>query len=380
MSLVGSLEDLGLADILQIVNLARKSGVLCLRCEHGEGRILFREGLVHAAAVKGEPGFESLLERRGLAQDGAPEGAALDRVEALRREVIERAVARMFEWHAGEFSFDVRDDPDSGDAGSALAAGLSPQYLTMEATRRGDERRAGAQRGEAERSAGLREDPLVFSGEADDAGDARAVLIDAILRRVDPEGLGSAADGSRGSGPAEPGRAACARAVVVDPDLAALEWLKSTLAGLFERVHIFQGAEGAITRIRQYLGRGELPAVLLSDRAPMDPLSGIDSASELLRRLRIQAPRMPLLLLAQEGEPAPRAGRYADALLLRPATASLLDPRGSGRVASAALALRVGLAPFARNPAAEAHAADPQVAEVPEPPREGEAEPEDLGA
>ncbi len=378
MSLVGSLEDLGLADILQIVNLARKSGVLCLRCEHGEGRIVFREGLVHAAGVKGEPGFESLLERRGLARERALEGSTLDRVEALRREVIETAIARMFEWHAGEFSFDVRDDLDPEGAG-LLAAGLSPQYLTMEATRRGDERRAGGPRGEAERNAGLPEDPLAFSGEADDAGDARAVLIDAILGRVDPEGLGATAEGSRASGPAEPGRAACARAVVVDPDLAALEWLKSTLADLFERVHIFQGAEGAIARIRQYLSRGELPAVLLSDRAPMDPLSGIDSASELLRRLRIQAPRMPLLLLAEEGEPAPRAARYADALLLRPATACLLDPRGSGRVASASLALRVGLAPFARNPGAEAHAAGSQLAEVPEPPREGTDEREDLG-
>ncbi len=40
MSLVGSLEDLGLGDILQIVSLSRKSGVLRLRCDGGEGRIV----------------------------------------------------------------------------------------------------------------------------------------------------------------------------------------------------------------------------------------------------------------------------------------------------------------------------------------------------
>ena len=46
MSLVGSLEDLGLGDILQIVSLSRKSGLLLLRSEEGEGRIAFFEGLV----------------------------------------------------------------------------------------------------------------------------------------------------------------------------------------------------------------------------------------------------------------------------------------------------------------------------------------------
>jgi hypothetical protein len=343
MSLVGSLEDLGLADILQIVSLARKSGVLVLRGEDGEGRIVFREGLVHAAAVKGQP------EDRALPpQEGAPDATRAGRAEAARREQVERAVACMFEWRSGEFSFDVRDDLDSGDAGPALDVGLSPQYLTMEATRLGDERRAGvdAPRGE---------EPFWFSGEAEQADDARDALVDAVLRRADAEDAVPLADvegeraastpeGSRGGAV----RAACASAVVMDPDLAALEWLKATLEGLFERVHIFQGAEDGIARIRQYLSRGELPAVLLSDRAPVDPLSGIASAAELLRRLRIQAPRMPLLILAEEGAPIPRAARFADAVLYRPSAAALRDPRGASRVAGAAGALRSDLAPFAR--------------------------------
>ena len=55
MSLVGSLEDLGLGDILQIVSLSRKSGLLVLRSDAGEGRIILRDGQVRAAFVKGEP-------------------------------------------------------------------------------------------------------------------------------------------------------------------------------------------------------------------------------------------------------------------------------------------------------------------------------------
>ena len=55
MSLVGSLEDLGLGDILQIVSLARKSGRLLLRTDGQAGRIVVLEGMVRGAAIKGEP-------------------------------------------------------------------------------------------------------------------------------------------------------------------------------------------------------------------------------------------------------------------------------------------------------------------------------------
>ena len=55
MSLVGSLVDLGLGDILQIVSLSRKSGLLLIRSDEGEGRIVFCDGLVQAAYLKGEP-------------------------------------------------------------------------------------------------------------------------------------------------------------------------------------------------------------------------------------------------------------------------------------------------------------------------------------
>ena len=52
MSRVGSLEDLGLGDILQIITLSRKSGALLLRSDDGEGRLIFRDGLVCGARVK----------------------------------------------------------------------------------------------------------------------------------------------------------------------------------------------------------------------------------------------------------------------------------------------------------------------------------------
>jgi len=112
MSLVGSLEDLGLVDILQIVSLSRKSGMLMLRSESGDGRIVLRDGLVQGAAIKGEPDdLRSLLLAKGwvdahgfdrarsLAGDGslaldealARECAlAPERLASLRRDHVER--------------------------------------------------------------------------------------------------------------------------------------------------------------------------------------------------------------------------------------------------------------------------------------------------
>jgi hypothetical protein len=361
MSLVGSLEDLGLADILQIMSLSRKSGTLVLRCEDGEGRIVFREGLVHAATVKGE-GEElaelALRDAAGGSASAAPGSPARERLEALRRACVERAVVRMFEWHTGEFSFEVNDEGDARSSGLALAIGLSPQYLTMEATRRGDERRAG----DPEAS----DEAFELSGEGwGDEADAAAAdpleaLVSAAIERSDPLAPAAATARPAATGaaaaaapePPSPARAACSQLVVIDPDLAALEWLKAALAGLFERIHIFQAAQGGIARIRQYLSRAELPALLLSARAPMDPLSGIDTASELFRRLRVQAPRMPLVVVAEEGSAPPRAASLADACVVRPTTAALLEPRSAARVAAAARALRARLAPFAASAAA----------------------------
>jgi len=130
MSLVGSLEDLGLGDILQIITLSRKSGALLLRSDGGEGRVIFRDGLVCGARVKGrtpdlrqlvvgdgalgEADFESLVaEARGADAPLAPavaECVGPERFERLRREFVERAVLDMFGWESGEFRFDDMGD------------------------------------------------------------------------------------------------------------------------------------------------------------------------------------------------------------------------------------------------------------------------------
>ncbi|MEM7408962.1 MAG: DUF4388 domain-containing protein [Myxococcota bacterium] len=218
MSLVGSLEDLGLVDILQIVSLSRKSGALFLRCDRGEGRILLRDGLVQGAQIKGAPetlrallieqglvdgiGFDCARERaekEGLVLDVALEQEcqlAEDQLNAVRREHVERSAMRMFTWRTGEFSFEIRDDFGDDDSALLLPAGLNTQYLAMEATRLGDET-TRADEGEAELGDEMDlGDDMMFSGEepiaaleADEdpvAGDPIDELAMASAQNADP--------------------------------------------------------------------------------------------------------------------------------------------------------------------------------------------------
>jgi len=458
MSLVGSLEDLGLADILQIVSLSRKSGMLALRSDGGDGRIFLRDGLVQGAAIKGESeSLRSLLVGGGFVEGEAFDrarqeseggrdlveaiqeqcGLPAERLESLRREHVERAVMRMFSWRSGEFSFEIREDLSGDDEELLLPSGLNTQYLAMEASRLRDEntRGPGASPGAAADDADAFldadfEEPM-FSGEepaeaeapaqggealeaAPAAGDASATedapaaadAVDALAlaaaRQADgpesgsaePDGGVPSAEPDGGVPSAEPdggapflaaepvvepeiaeaseiaveagapsvetrvpvsvgaeepdapaaapaapapataepveraqpaasrrppaasGRRQGAQLVAIDPDLSALEWLKSSVDGLFARVHIFQRTEIAIERIRQYLVRGVIPLVLVRDQGDQ-----ADAARGFVQRLRSLAPTMPLLALRPEGA-GEEVSEELDGVVFRPGSPS----------------------------------------------------------
>lgn len=219
MSLVGSLEDLGLGDILQIVSLSRKSGVLVLRSETGDGQIVLSDGLVRGASIKGEPeDLRGLLATRGLVTDeefdravsqadrsGAPledtvienTGVGSEQIESLRRGHVERAVMRMFLWRSGEFSFEVRDAIDAAENELFLSTGINTQYLAMEATRLRDESGGPTALPEVVSDDDDTDEVPLFSGEAeecevDDSSEEVPDPVDALalatVRNADAEG------------------------------------------------------------------------------------------------------------------------------------------------------------------------------------------------
>ncbi|MEE8508561.1 MAG: DUF4388 domain-containing protein [Myxococcota bacterium] len=358
MSLVGNFDDLGLAEIMQIVSLSRKSGLLVLRSDSREGRIVFREGLVCGAFAKGEPeDLKGLLVGGGFLSDDEFERAALrareskgslddalsehtdltpERLASLRREQVERSVIRMFGWRSGEFCFEAGSKTDDHRHELMVLDGVNPQFLAMEATRLGDE---------GNREKDVENRPVGAACDTADSGSIDALApADAESAESDPPETVAEQEAPTPSESPRPGNPA-AGLIVIDAELAALEWLKSALGGLFPRIHIFQHCESGVTRIRQYLGRAEFPVVLVASTAHRDPNSGARCIAELVGRLRAQASNLPILVMHDDTQDPPDAGS-ADAVVVRP---SVVGP-ASRELESAAEALRQQLEPWAQRP------------------------------
>ncbi|HSN68420.1 MAG TPA: DUF4388 domain-containing protein [Thermoanaerobaculia bacterium] len=142
MSLLGRLEDLSLPDIIQIVFLSRRTGVLEIVDGEGRSTILFHHGLIIDATSPAEPdlaahllaktpidpGTRAELER--MMEEGAPLGTALVELGVMKeedlatsvRERITRIVTPLLASRDGEFNFILSDsagqfeleyDPDS---------------------------------------------------------------------------------------------------------------------------------------------------------------------------------------------------------------------------------------------------------------------------
>ena len=104
MSLLGRLEDLSLTDIIQIVYLSRRTGVLEIINDDGRHTVLFRQGLVVNAASPEHPDLVSFLEAAGLVtpaqsklvrqmeESGIPAGVALLEMNVLSRDDLANAV------------------------------------------------------------------------------------------------------------------------------------------------------------------------------------------------------------------------------------------------------------------------------------------------
>jgi CheY-like chemotaxis protein len=139
MSLIGNLEDLGLGEILQIINLSRKSGVLTVRSEGRKAVLMFRSGqVVQAMSTVFHRGIGELLIRRGAIDEmtllkavdvvhteGKKSllgstlikrfGVAKQVVEEVVREQIERVVYSLFSWTEGTFDFELRPTVEIDD-------------------------------------------------------------------------------------------------------------------------------------------------------------------------------------------------------------------------------------------------------------------------
>lgn len=161
MAIEGPLQDIGIHDVFQLLDLARKSGRLRVHsaARASEGYVYFRSGAVVHATMRDNPHTLGVLllkagkvtelqlrearaaQRRGdkrlLGEILVAQGAVSRRdVERYMRLQIESVVFELFSWKEGGFSF---TDGESGDFDGAAAVRVSTESLLMEGARRIDE-------------------------------------------------------------------------------------------------------------------------------------------------------------------------------------------------------------------------------------------------
>jgi hypothetical protein len=168
MSLVGRLEDLSLGEILQIVSLSKRSGLLRLESPEDKANIFIRAGeVIYAARSDEKEGVVSLLVHHGLIE--------LDQIENMRAELESRTSAQqlrdlldtklgitpeafqqvlkkrvqelvysLFHWDEGTFSFQLIEKEEDHPLLARMTPffledGIGAQFLVMEGARRKDE-------------------------------------------------------------------------------------------------------------------------------------------------------------------------------------------------------------------------------------------------
>jgi CheY-like chemotaxis protein len=135
MSLLGRLEDLSLTDIIQIVFLSRRTGVLEIIDDEGRHTVLFRQGLIVNASSPDHPDLAAWLlstgaipasavaQLRMLEESGVTPGAAVidmnlvspaDLASSIRTRIVD-VVTPLLASREGEFNFILSDSMSSMD-------------------------------------------------------------------------------------------------------------------------------------------------------------------------------------------------------------------------------------------------------------------------
>ncbi|MDF1524677.1 MAG: DUF4388 domain-containing protein [bacterium] len=164
MSLVGRLEDLSLGEILQIVSLSKRSGLLRLEAPDGKASLYIRAGkVIYAASSDEKESVLTLLAENGLIEANQLEsirekldsasspqefrdllGIGHDSFQEVLKTRVEELTYSLFMWEEGTFSFQLIEDENTHPllfkvAPFFLDEGIGAQFLVMEGARRKDE-------------------------------------------------------------------------------------------------------------------------------------------------------------------------------------------------------------------------------------------------
>lgn len=332
MSLVGNLEDLGLGDILQIVSLSRKSGVLALHSRGREGQIVFRQGqVVRVSSSSLREHLGDVLMRRGLIDLDTLRRALViqksrknpvllgtilsesfcipkEAIEDVVKAQIQQMVTSFFGWTEGSFSFELGTPEDQlsthfNPLQFMLEHGLNPQWLAMEGSRRYDEK---LHRGESMDE----DDPdsqLPGHGPLDGCSEVSDQIVKAIALPL----------------------------LLVDDDAATRQVLQERLQRQGFAVEVAGNAEEFFQKFSLMREQGEVPLVLLDLVMPRSDGGGVLGGLNLLRRLRAAQSKVDVLVMSDY----PSADAAADLrqlgivqVLTKPRKAELASGQGGSAI------------------------------------------------
>lgn len=351
MSLVGNLEDLGLGEILQIVSLSRRSGVLSLESRGREARVIFRNGqVVRASSSSFQQNLGEVLIQKGVidlptlkralsiqADEGYTQllgviiverfGISAEAIEGVLREQIENVVYSLFAWAEGTFEFELQEMAEENatrfdPVQFMLRQGLNPQYLAMEGSRIIDEQRHRGEGGDEEHAEhddshldfafDLLQEPSPPAPEKHPPH--RLPPIDASVPGISDVPAGQHRNSGQG-GPAAFAEASAAHAaqaltpsgtpaatpgqplVLVDDDEATLDALGLLLDGHGFQVDPLALTEDALIRIDNLYRGGMRPMVVVDLIMPRMDGTGILGGLELMELVRANFPDLPILAL-----------------------------------------------------------------------------------
>lgn len=336
MGLVGNLEDLALGDILQIVSLSKKSGVLSLDSGGQSGTIMFLEGQVVRATSSqfkehlgdilqkyrliGRPELAQALEiQSGLAHH-QPLGTILaqrfgvprDKIEAAIKAKIERIVYSFFAWTDGMFSFHLEEPEAFGPArldplDFMLEQGLSPQWLAAEGGRLASEGRILPDWPGEERADGDGQDALV------------SFLIPAASRQTPA------------STEAEQAPSDAGRLLIIDDDYPTASAMSAAFLRVGYQVEIHARTAEFLEACDRCVKKGLRPALLVDLIMPRLDGHGILGGLEVVELVRQKYPHLPLLLMTDHPSAEAEARAHeqgALAVLQKPRKEDVREPVG----------------------------------------------------
>jgi CheY-like chemotaxis protein len=322
MSLVGNLEDLGLGEILQIVSLSRKSGVLSLDSSGRTGKVTFLNGqVIRATTSASRVNLGDLLVRRELVDvdtlkkalflqrnsENPPRlGVILaekfnvpsEKIEEVAKEQIEKIVYSFFTWNEGSFSFDLGETSvlASGSLNPLqfmLDSGLNPQWLAMEGSRILDEK--------------------VHKGDSLEPDDEGPVLdiVDLLGKEGAAELERAAASSAAAAAPQvkvaeEPALtpAFVGKTVyLVDDDQLTAQVVARRLREQRLDVKVFTSAKDFIGAVVKAVAAQELPLLLVDLIMPKCDGTGILGGVEIIQKVKSEFKDLTLLLMSDHPTP-----------------------------------------------------------------------------